>query len=119
MCGHPLVEHEMACPACAELIKGDARVCRHCGTSLLDDIEVTNAADTNGFAIASLAFGIFFLAGVGSVLAIACGLVARRQIDRNPGQQGRGMALAGIILGAAWLAVLIPATIAGSVGWLD
>jgi len=49
---------------------------------------------TNGLAIASLILGIV---GV-SILAIILGHVGLNQIKRN-GEQGRGMALAGVILG--------------------
>lgn len=49
-------------------------------------------------AIASLVLGLVWIYGVGSVLAVIFGLVARRQIkERN--ESGDGMAIAGIILG--------------------
>ncbi len=58
---------------------------------------------TSGFAIASLVFGI--LGGV--VLALVFGYVALSKIKRSGGAlTGRGMALAGVILGWAWLALL-------------
>ena len=53
---------------------------------------------TNGLAVASLVLGALWLWWVGSVLALVLGYVAKRQIDRR-GESGRGMALAGIILG--------------------
>jgi Domain of unknown function (DUF4190)/zinc-ribbon domain len=57
---------------------------------------------TNGLAIASLVLGLIGWAfcGVGSVVAIVLGFVARNQIKRSWGQQvGGGMATAGIVLG--------------------
>ena len=57
---------------------------------------------SNGFAIASLVLGIvgWPFCGIGSVLAIIFGFLARDQIRRSNGTQtGGGMALAGIILG--------------------
>ena len=55
---------------------------------------------TNGLAIASLVCSIVWLGGVGSLLAIIFGFVARSQIKRaEDHQQGNGLALAGIILG--------------------
>jgi hypothetical protein len=58
---------------------------------------------TNGFAIASLICGIVGM-GVGSILALVFGYVARRQIDESNGMQGgRGLAIAGIVLG--WIGV--------------
>jgi hypothetical protein len=62
------------------------------------------SASTNGLAIASLVLGIVFLCGVGSVLALVFGYIARGQIDQAGGaQQGRGFATAGIVLG--WVGV--------------
>jgi hypothetical protein len=58
---------------------------------------------TNGFAIASLVCGIVGM-GIGSVLALVFGYVAKRQIDESHGMQGgRGLAIAGIVLG--WIGV--------------
>ena len=57
---------------------------------------------TNGLSIASLVLGIVWFLGIGSVLAVIFGFVARRQIRASGGRQtGEGMALAGIILGSA------------------
>jgi Domain of unknown function (DUF4190) len=55
---------------------------------------------TNGLAIASLVCSIVWLGGVGSLLAIIFGFIARSQIKRaDDHQQGKGLALAGIIVG--------------------
>ena len=62
---------------------------------------------TNGLAIAALVCGIAqFVVGVTFLPAIICGHIARRQI-RQTGEQGDGMALAGIILGYIGAAFLI------------
>jgi uncharacterized protein DUF4190 len=65
---------------------------------------------TNGLAIASLVCscaGILFL-GVPGILGIIFGFVARSQIRRSEGTQGgEGLALAGIIVGFSWIAILI------------
>ena len=63
---------------------------------------------TNGFAIASLVLGIVWLYWIGSILALIFGYVAKRQIDRAGGAEtGRGMAIAGIVLGWVGVAVLV------------
>jgi hypothetical protein len=71
---------------------------------------------TNGLAIASMVLGILWLYWIGSILALVFGYVAKGQIDRSAGRQGgRGMAIAGIVLGwigVAILAVVIVAAIA-------
>lgn len=62
---------------------------------------------TNGFAITSLVLGILGLIGlwfVGPILALVFGYLARGQIDRSGGrQEGRGLAVAGIIMG--WIGI--------------
>jgi hypothetical protein len=61
-------------------------------------------ATTNGLAIASMVLGILWLYWIGSILALVFGYVAKGQIDRSAGRQtGRGMAIAGIVLG--WIGV--------------
>jgi hypothetical protein len=61
---------------------------------------------TNGLAIASLVLGIaqIFICIIGGILALVFGYISRRQIDESGGTQGgRGMAIAGIILG--WIGI--------------
>jgi len=59
---------------------------------------------TNGMAIAAMVLGIVWIWWVGSVLALIFGCVALRQInERN--QAGRGMAIAGVVLGCVGIAV--------------
>lgn len=67
------------------------------------------APRSNGFAIASLVAGIAgFLFGVGWIFALVFGYVALSQIKRSAGaEKGHGMALAGVILGWAWLALFV------------
>ena len=62
--------------------------------------------ETNGFAIASLACGLaqFMFGPLATIPAIVFGHVARHQIKRT-GEQGDGLALAGLILG--WAAVIL------------
>jgi len=57
--------------------------------------------------MASGLLGLAFLFGIGSVLAIVFGVIARRQIAARPGQKGAGLALAGIIMGSAWLVAFV------------
>jgi hypothetical protein len=53
---------------------------------------------TNGLAIASLVLGVLWIWGLGSILAVIFGYVSLRQI-RQRGENGHGLALAGLILG--------------------
>jgi hypothetical protein len=71
--------------------------------------------DTNGLAIASLVLSILWILDLGSLLAIAFALVARRQIRWSAGAQGgAGIAVAGLVIGIVGLAV----TVLGMVGAL-
>lgn len=64
---------------------------------------------TNSLAIASLVLSILGVCcGVGSIVGIVLGFVARNQI-RTSGQSGDGMALAGIIIGFVTLVLSIGA----------
>jgi hypothetical protein len=58
----------------------------------------------NGLAIASMVCGIVWIYWIGSILALVFGYIAKGQIDRSHGgETGRGMAIAGIVLG--WVGV--------------
>ena len=68
---------------------------------------MAQATSNNGLAIASLVLGILWVYWIGSILALIFGYVAKGQIDRSAGRQtGRGMAIAGIVLGWIGVAVL-------------
>jgi hypothetical protein len=71
---------------------------------------------TNGLAIAALVCGIAgFLFFIPAVLGIIFGFVSRAQIKNSGGRQkGEGMAIAGIIVGFAWLVVLVLVIVFGN-----
>ena len=76
--------------------------------------------ETNGFAVASMVLGIVWAMGLGSILALVFGYIGKKQIDQSgETQTGRGMAIAGIVLG--WVGVgLILLMIASVVlGWMS
>ena len=76
---------------------------------------VTPVATTNGLAIASLACGLaqFMFGPLATIPAIVFGHMARSQIKRT-GEQGAGLALAGLVLG--WGAVILALIIILAVG---
>jgi hypothetical protein len=67
----------------------------------------TGAPKNNGLAIAAMVCSFFFwIWGLGAVLGILFGFIARSQIKKSNGaQRGEGMALAGIIIGFAGIAI--------------
>ncbi len=66
------------------------------------------AQKTNGLAVASLVCSLVWLGGLGSILAIVFGIIARSQIRKSEGNvQGTGLALAGIIIGVVGLVAVI------------
>lgn len=55
-------------------------------------------------AVASMVLGILWIWGIGAILALVFGYLAKSQIDQSGGTQtGRGMAVAGIVLG--WIGI--------------
>ncbi|MDR6906729.1 hypothetical protein J2X63_002415 [Agromyces sp. 3263] len=67
------------------------------------------ATKTNTLAIVSLVAsiaGIVILWGIGSIAAVICGHISLSQIKKT-GEQGRGMALAGLIIGYAGIVLAI------------
>jgi hypothetical protein len=64
-------------------------------------------ARTNGFAVAALVLGIVWMFWIGSVLSVIFGHIALHQIHESSGwQRGRGLAIAGLLLGYLALALL-------------
>ena len=68
-----------------------------------------------------MVLGILWLYWIGSILAVIFGHVALSQIRKDQSIQGRGMAVAGVVLGWVGLGVLLIVLIVGvSVGiWGD
>lgn len=65
------------------------------------------APKTNGFAIASLICSLVSC-GIGSILAIVFGVMAKRQIEESNGTEtGEGFATAGIIIGIIGLVLAV------------
>jgi hypothetical protein len=61
---------------------------------------------TNGLAVASMVLGILWLWWLGSLLAVIFGHIALGQIKRT-NQGGRGMAIAGLVLGYVGIAFFV------------
>lgn len=107
------------CPDCSETIQAQALVCRHCGYDYRTGSRQLSPK-TNGMAVASMVLGIIWIYWVGSILALVFGYIAKKQIDQSGGaQSGRGMAIAGIVLGwvgVGTLALIIVLLMVGAFG---
>ena len=75
---------------------------------------------TNGFAVASLVLGIVWWMGIGSILALVFGYISKSQIDQSGGTQtGRGMAIAGIVLGWVGVSFIVLMIVSMAFGWMS
>ncbi|MBS7455641.1 DUF4190 domain-containing protein [Coralloluteibacterium stylophorae] len=83
---------------------------------------------TSGLAVASLVSGILgwtILPLIGALVAVVTGHLARGEIRREPDRyEGDGLAVAGLVLGWAALALAVLGTLAvllffGGVAWLS
>jgi hypothetical protein len=72
------------------------------------------STSTNGLAIASLvcAIALSWLLGLGGILGVTFGIIGLRQCNRR-GERGRGLAIAGIVVGGLVVAFWILALVAG------
>jgi hypothetical protein len=62
------------------------------------------SSKTSGLAVASLVMGFLWMGGMGSLVALILGLLAKSEINRSRGMiSGRGLAMGGIILGSIGL----------------
>jgi hypothetical protein len=92
------------------------------GRNMADEIREGQAFDpanpspaagktTDGLAITSLILGIlslFCLSILTGIPALILGIVSLKKIDRTPNLQGRGMAIAGIVLGGVSFILFLP-----------
>lgn len=105
----------MYCTKCGERNSDDSKFCKKCGAALVQEAitpqstqeqqppviqQVYQTTRTSGLAVASLVLGIigFFFAPL-SILAVIFGGVAVSQTGKDSNLGGRGMAIAGLVLG--------------------
>jgi type IV pilus assembly protein PilA len=103
------------CPYCAQTIGDDAQNCPYCRANVVWPSGM-GGGETSGKAIGSLVCGILFFFPPSAVLAVIMGHLSLSEIRRSAGRLGgKGMAIAGLVLGyagLAWVPILIIAAIA-------
>ena len=73
----------------------------------------TVTPEVSSLAVMSLVFSCLsiFLGPLGFLPGIICGHLARRNIQKNPGLTGKGIAVAGMVTGYVFLVLITVATI--------
>ncbi len=100
------------CPHCNKEIDSKAVLCIHCGRMIAVAEEPGAVARAllpvgrSGFAIAAGYLALFSILLAPAPLAIICGVVAYRDIKKNPQKHGMGRAWFGIIMGALGTGVI-------------
>lgn len=99
------------CPYCAQTIEDHAQVCPFCRRNLValgvPSQSFPGSEGTSGKAIASLVCGILFFFLPSAIVAVVMGHLSLSDIKRSAGRLGgRGMAMAGLVLGYLGLSVL-------------
>jgi hypothetical protein len=102
------------CSTCGQEIQDEAIRCRHCKNWLVATSPAGNSyvaaapvsySTTSGLAIASMVLGILWIYWIGSLVGLVLGYLALREIRQDPQRiGGKGMAIAGIVLG--WIGAL-------------
>jgi hypothetical protein len=105
------------CPRCGFGVEDEAAFCSRCGVRIAAAERVRRGAaryvppassrhsPVNRRAAASIVFAVAWVWGVGSLLAVIYGSMAKRAIDRSNGRAGGGgIAVMAIVLGCVGLA---------------
>ena len=102
------------CSACGNSMAEGDRFCRVCGKTVAGGVAPVNSApipatasQTSGKAVASLICGLLFLFPPVSIVAVVLGHLSLSEIRQSAGRlKGEGLAIAGLVLGYAGLAVI-------------
>ncbi len=113
----------MYCPKCGKEIPEGSSYCSQCGTAIVLVNSTPPAAPkterNSGMAIASLVLGIIgVVSAICSIPAIVFGAIAMNQTGKDHSLKGRGMAIAGFVLGIVmflfWATIIVLIIISAS-----
>src|SRR5688572_6415637 len=105
------------CPACGEAIVATAQKCRFCGEIFDPALRPKAPGDDaalrfvlpvgrSGWAIAAGYLGLISVLGFPAPFAVVAGILAIREMRRNPKKHGMGRAVFGIVMGAIGTIIL-------------
>ena len=101
-CRNEMSDAAVFCPSCGHPTAGQPQAFAPPTPGVAyQQYPTSTSSGTNGFAVASLVLGILWIFGLGSIMALVFGLIGRSQIEKSNGRMGgKGLAIAGIVLGA-------------------
>lgn len=111
------------CRGCGNKLDGGEKFCKVCGTSNSDSTMMqgqnipVQSTKTNTQAIAALIFslaGLLIFAIPFGLLSISLGATALNHIKVTPGEKGKGLAIAGIVVGAFDVVAVVLSLILGA-----
>ena len=91
----------MYCRNCGSQISDEAAICIHCGVPTHNK---TTAPKRESNVMALIGFILSFFV---SVAGLVCSIIAYRRCKENPDLEGKGMALAGLIISAMKVGAVI------------
>lgn len=107
------VSHLRPCPYCSGTIEDHTQVCPFCRANIINPY---GHSETSGKAIGSLVCGLLFFFAPSAIAAVVMGHLSLSEIRRSAGRfRGKGMAIAGLVLGyfgLSFIPILIIAAIA-------
>lgn len=106
------------CRGCKREFSERAVMCPHCGcfVATVDSDgsmrHLMPGSDLSGWAIAAGYLGLISLVMIPAPIAILCGIVAIREINREPAKRGLGRAWFGIVMGVLGTIALVCGVVA-------
>jgi len=103
------------CSGCGKELEENEKVCKNCGKNVetinqtvLSQTTTNNSKKTNGFAIAGFVISIvsIFCCGLPSWLGLVFSIIGLVNANKGEGE-GKGFAIAGIVISAILLVLLI------------
>ena len=131
-CGRPISIPPLApqwrCPRCSEALAAGAPVCGNCGLALHHGRPAGSVGDDavvrmlipvgrSGLAIAAGYAGLFAVLVFPAPIAVLLGILAVRDIRKNPHKHGMGRAVFGLVMGVLFTVLLAVLLVVAALQW--